>query len=197
MITSSTTTRSATDQSWAKVLGHPVRAEALRLMNQRPRSPKEIASELGVPLGTVSYHVRRLVRFGCVELVETRTGDGRRGATEHWYRALARALFTDEDWAEVPDSLKASIVGMHFRVTARLLNESVAAGVFERRPDRHHSMFHGKVDEKGWADTMALLAKTMSQVQEIEAESGERMIENGESPIPLAVQLLGFEAATS
>jgi DNA-binding transcriptional ArsR family regulator len=190
------TTRGSINQSWVKALSHPVRAEALRLMNQRPRSPKEISRELRVSIGTASYHVRELLRFGCVELVDTRTGDGRRGATEHWYRALARAIFTDEDWAEVPESVKASLVGTHFRVTARLLNESVGTGIFEKRPDRHHSIFHGKVDQKGWTDTMALLAETMTQIQEIEAESDERMIESDETPISLAVQLLGFEAAT-
>jgi DNA-binding transcriptional ArsR family regulator len=181
------------DLAFVKALSHPVRAEALRLLNQRVMSPNDLARELSVPLGTISYHVRELAKYGCIELVELVP---RRGATEHRYRALERAIFSDEDWAEVPDSVKASIVGMHFRATGKMISDSVAAGVFERRANRHHSIFETGVDEQGWNEAMALLNDTMLRMQEIEAGSRERLAQDDDAEvIPLAVSLLGFETA--
>jgi hypothetical protein len=50
-------------------------------------SPNKL-SELGDhPLGNVSYHVKELVKTGMVELVKT---EPRRGAVEHFYRAIPR-----------------------------------------------------------------------------------------------------------
>jgi hypothetical protein len=63
------------------------------MLGDRVASPKEIADETGHPLGTVSYHVRELLKLECIELVDTTP---RRGAIEHHYRALARATITVE-----------------------------------------------------------------------------------------------------
>ena len=65
------------DQRLVKAIGHPVRAEALAILNARAASPNQIARELGLDVGNVSYHVSELARQGCVELVDTRQ---RRGA---------------------------------------------------------------------------------------------------------------------
>jgi predicted transcriptional regulator len=59
------------DRQLVKALAHPVRAEALTILNTRVASPNEIAKELDLPVGNVSYHVNELEKFGCVELVKT------------------------------------------------------------------------------------------------------------------------------
>jgi DNA-binding transcriptional ArsR family regulator len=68
----------------AKGLSHPVR---LAIVNQMrlcdgTSSPKELAAQLSLPLGRVSYHVRTLRALGLLELVETIP---RRGTVEHRY----------------------------------------------------------------------------------------------------------------
>src|SRR3954451_15008353 len=72
----------------AKALAHPLRARILQRLGERVASPADLAAELGAPLGVVSYHVRMLSNYDCVELVRT---EPRRGALQHFYRATARS----------------------------------------------------------------------------------------------------------
>src|SRR6185312_16709619 len=73
------------DERVVKALGHPTRVRILGILRDRElASPVELSNELGVPLGTVGYHVRRLESLGFIELAR-RTQ--RRGAVEHHYRA--------------------------------------------------------------------------------------------------------------
>jgi predicted transcriptional regulator len=81
----------AVDPRLVKALSNGVRASALELIAAGARSPKAIATELGLDVRSVAYHVRVLKKLGCIELVETRP---RRGAVEHIYRA-ADWIFKD------------------------------------------------------------------------------------------------------
>jgi DNA-binding transcriptional ArsR family regulator len=67
-------------------LRHPVRREMLeRVVGQDGAiSPRQIAEQLGMPLSNVSYHVRVLVEFKMLQLVETRP---KRGSIQHFYEA--------------------------------------------------------------------------------------------------------------
>jgi DNA-binding transcriptional ArsR family regulator len=88
------------DARVVKALAHPTRVRILNVLRDRElASPVELSSELGVALGTIGYHVRRLELLGFIELAR-RTQ--RRGAVEHHYRAR-RVLDDAEDGvAEVP-----------------------------------------------------------------------------------------------
>jgi DNA-binding transcriptional ArsR family regulator len=77
------------DQRLAKALSSSLRAEALGLIAEGVDSPKLIAEKLGLDVRNVAYHVRVLRNLGCIELVETQP---RRGAVEHIYRLIDRAL---------------------------------------------------------------------------------------------------------
>jgi DNA-binding transcriptional ArsR family regulator len=79
------------DPRLAKALSNDVRARALELLAEGARSPKLIATELGLDLRSVAYHVRVLQKLDCIELIETRP---RRGAVEHVYRAADWVLKT-------------------------------------------------------------------------------------------------------
>ena len=83
------------DQRLVKALAHPLRVEILTILNERMASPNELSKELEEGLSQVSYHVKVLKDFECIEMVKT---EPRRGAVEHYYRATARAFLTDRDW---------------------------------------------------------------------------------------------------
>ena len=83
------------DQRLVKALAHPLRVEILTILNERMASPNELSKELEEGLSQVSYHVKVLKDFECIEMVKT---EPRRGAVEHYYRATARAFLTDSDW---------------------------------------------------------------------------------------------------
>lgn len=80
------------DQRLAKALSSSLRARALTLIADGVASPKAIAGKLGLDVRTVAYHVRVLRELGCIELAETQQ---RRGAVEHIYRVVDRALEKD------------------------------------------------------------------------------------------------------
>src|SRR4051794_21599199 len=83
----------------AKALAHPLRARILQRLGERVASPGDLALELDQPLGVVSYHVRMLRDYECVELVRT---EPRRGALQHFYRATARPALNGDDWRAPP-----------------------------------------------------------------------------------------------
>jgi DNA-binding transcriptional ArsR family regulator len=89
-------------QNRLKAMQHPLRAEAFGLIRARgPISPAEVARELEADIPTISYHVRKLSEYNCVEEVENRPV---RGVVEHFYRATDEPRLDLEDWAELSGS---------------------------------------------------------------------------------------------
>lgn len=70
----------------ARALVHPLALDVLLAYDQASEetSPSEIAAFLELPLGRISYHIRKLVDHGLLVLVRV---EPRRGALEHYYRA--------------------------------------------------------------------------------------------------------------
>src|ERR671912_2794946 len=94
------------DPRLAKALSHPMRTRILAILNERVASPNEISEMIDERLPNVSYHVRALLDLDCIELVDTAQ---RRGAIEHYYRAVVRPFFSDRDWKRLPRSARQAI----------------------------------------------------------------------------------------
>ncbi len=90
-------------QNRLKAMQHPLRAEAFRLIRESPgpRSPAEVARELEADVPTVSYHIRKLSEYNCVEEVENRPV---RGVVEHFYCATEQQRLDIEEWAELSEA---------------------------------------------------------------------------------------------
>jgi DNA-binding transcriptional ArsR family regulator len=67
-----------------KALSHRARRQILRTLHRgdEPRSPVELAKDVGVGLSSLSYHMRVLADRGMVTLKRTRPV---RGSIEHFY----------------------------------------------------------------------------------------------------------------
>src|ERR687893_2787541 len=124
------------DPRIAKALSHPMRARILGILDERVASPNEIAETIDERLPNVSYHVRALLDLGCIELVRTAQ---RRGAIEHYYRALARPFFSDRDWKRLPRSGRQAVSDVALQMVWEDTSEAMKADTFERRSDRHLS----------------------------------------------------------
>lgn len=160
------------DPRLIKALAHPLRVRILSILETRDiASPNEMADELGVSLGVMSYHVRRLHALGFLELVK-RTP--RRGAIEHHYRAKARPRVTDEGWAETPAIVKRAMVGASLAQITGYINAAANQGGFDRG-DAHLSRTVLKLDEQGWRELAGEMAEWMKRVEQMEAESLERI----------------------
>ncbi|HXV04556.1 MAG TPA: helix-turn-helix domain-containing protein [Solirubrobacterales bacterium] len=173
-----------------KALAHELRVEILAILNERMASPNELAKELNEGLSQVSYHVKVLRDYNCIELVKT---EPRRGAVEHYYRASSRAFLTDRDWPQIPDTIR---VGMSADLFQAVIDDAIAAmeeGKFDERTDRHLSWTPLILDEQGWADMRKTLDESLERVLEIHAESAKRLGKTGEQGFPASVSMLGYE----
>jgi DNA-binding transcriptional ArsR family regulator len=182
------------DRRLAKALSHPLRAHVLTILNERVASPNQIAGELKEPLGNVSYHVKTLAELGCVELVRT---EPRRGAIEHFYRAVVRPFFSDRDWKRLPASARQGISDTTLQLIWEDTSEALDAGTFDRRTDRHLSRSRLVLDDQGWSEVNELLLDTMNRVVEIEAESAKRRAGDGEPGFNTKMVLMHFESASA
>jgi DNA-binding transcriptional ArsR family regulator len=183
------------DPRLIKALAHPLRVRILSILETRDiASPNEMADELGVSLGVMSYHVRRLHALGFLELVK-RTP--RRGAIEHHYRAKARPRVTDEGWAETPSIVKRAMVGASLQQITGYINTAAGQGGFDRG-DAHLSRTVLMLDEQGWRELAGEMAKWMAHVERVEEESLKRIAEAGDDADVVAKRsaaiLMLFEA---
>ena len=164
-------TASAVDSRLAKALAHPLRVQLLAALNEGVASPNELAKRLEEPLTNVSYHVRMLHDLGCIELVET---EPRRGALEHYYRAIVRPFFGERDWKRLPKNARGSISDAVLQLVWDDAAEAIKSGLFDEREDRHLSRSVLAVDEQGWEELHDVLAETLDRAMQIQADSASR-----------------------
>jgi DNA-binding transcriptional ArsR family regulator len=164
-------TASAVDSRLAKALAHPLRVQLLAALNQGVASPNELAKKLDEPLTNVSYHVRMLHDLGCIELVET---EPRRGALEHYYRAVMRPFFGDREWKKLPQNARNSISDAVLQLVWDDAAAAIKDGSFDERDDRHLSRTVLALDEQGWQELQELVTGTLDRAMEIQAASASR-----------------------
>jgi DNA-binding transcriptional ArsR family regulator len=165
---------SEADKTLAKALSHPVRAAALTILNARVASPTEIATELELPLGNVSYHVNELEKYGCVELVRTRPN---RGALEHFYRGVTQQYLSDDFFDKLSYAVRNSLSMAGIRVIIGAIRDSVEARLFDKRTDRHVMAVTYELDGQGWKEAKQLYDDSLKRLIEIGAASEGRRVE--------------------
>jgi predicted transcriptional regulator len=103
-------------------------------MNERPWSPRELEQELGEGLSQVSYHVKVLKDFELIQLVKTEL---RRGAVEHYYKAVERAFIPSSMTKDIPQSAQRILGDDTLKEIDKDLSASLKSGRFYARPDWH------------------------------------------------------------
>jgi len=182
------------DQKLVKALAHPLRVEILTILNERMASPNELSKELDEGLSQVSYHVKVLKDFDCIEMVKT---EPRRGAVEHYYRATSRAYLTDRDWRNLPNSIKPGLSAAGLKMIVDDVVGAVNGGSFNARDDAHMSWTPGVVDQQGWEESVDLVNDTLAQIIEIHAASAKRLAKSGDEGITASVVLMNYEGLSS
>jgi hypothetical protein len=160
------------EQRLLMALRHPVRAEALSILNVRVASPAEIARELGLDVSKVAYHVSQLLAYECVELVETRRV---RGATEHFYRGVGQKYLDEDFWKKLSPNVRSAISLISLRVIFGAIRDSVKAGIFDRQKDRHLAVVTYDLDGQAWKEIGDVYNEALDRTMEIAAEAAERL----------------------
>jgi len=179
------------EQIVAKAFAHPLRVQILTVLNEKVASPNMLAQQLGESLNLVAYHVRVLEKYDCIELVDTKQ---RRGATEHFYRAIRRQFLSDEQWAKMPASLRPGVAGAVFTAVFEDIEAAAKAGTLEDVDDIHLSRTPMVLDPQGWSEVSATLKSTLDRLLAIQSESSERIAATGEPGQVAKVHLMHFRS---
>ncbi len=174
-----------------RVAAHPIRARALSILTERRASPKQIADELGEPVGNVSYHVRELEQLGLIELVDE---ERRRGAVEHFYLAVQRPRLSGADWEKLSIAERQDFSAWTLQLLLADATQSLSAGTFDARPDRHLSRTQLQLDERGWQELVAVKAEALRATQAVKEASAERLRDAGAEGFPVLASMSCFEA---
>jgi DNA-binding transcriptional ArsR family regulator len=183
---------SLVDTRLAKALSHPLRSHILAILDSRVASPREIAARLDAPLTNVSYHVRVLADLGCIELVDTAH---RRGAVEHYYRAVVRPVVGEREWARLPGSVRRDISGVGLKMIWEDVSRAVEADTFDARTGRYLTRSPLALDEQGWTDLTRMLDDLLEGSDRIAAESADRLSKSGGSGVSTMLVLMHFQSA--
>jgi DNA-binding transcriptional ArsR family regulator len=174
----------------AAIVAHPTRARAFTILNERTASPVEIAQEIGKDVGHVGYHVRKLLQLNLIELVDERPV---RGAVEHFYRALERAMVSEEESAalSVPERevFDRYIMQRLVADVARSMDENI----FAARVNHIIARTPMVVDEQGFQEMSELHTDLLERTLEVQARSAERLTKSGEDGISTISTTLLFE----
>lgn len=178
------------DRRLIRLASDPVRREVLVLLNQRSAGAGEVAAELEIDPSVAARHLEAMRDAGLIEIVGEVLN---RGAVEPRYRALVRALWSDEEWEalsrEEQQRLMAWILGMIESDT----HAAIEQGMFSERKDSHASRTVSLVDEQGWGELTRIKQEALDGIFAVQAASTERLAETSEQSIPVMSALLCFE----
>ncbi len=179
------------DQQMVSALAHPLRVKILRELEEGPNGSANLADRMGEKLGSVSYHMKVLLTFDCVELVETLP---RRGAIEHIYSLKPNGALGSRTWKAVPPPLRTRYAGTTLAGFTERAVEALDAGTAESREGSGVTWLPITVDEQGWKDLRLIFGNIEERFRAVADKSAER-IGSPSDGIPVIVAVAAFEMA--
>jgi hypothetical protein len=142
-----------------------------------------------VRLNLVSYHTQKLFDAGYLQLVRT---ERKRGAHQHFYRAVAAGEIQDGDWEDLPTRLRRVLLRRTMDEMFKEAGDALPRGGMDRR-DTHMSRSFLTLDEQGRAALASLLHTTFQTALEIQEESRRR---DAADQMPCELIVMSFEPAS-
>jgi hypothetical protein len=183
----------------AEAVRHPIRVRILEVLNEQDMSPTQFVKQgyadfyfgRRPDVSHVAYHFRELAEFGCLEGVEwQRSG----GSVATIYRGVARAEFIGDEWARLsPDEQRTMSRAVAQGLIARI-DGALSAQTFNSRNDRHLWWFAMELDERGWAETGAVMAEAFASIDRIRHEAATRLKSSSEPALTATASVLFFES---
>jgi hypothetical protein len=181
------------DQRLVRAIAHPLRIQILDILSERVASPNLISEELETGLTDVAYHTRALDRFGCLELVGTAR---RRGATEHFYKALPDSFVGAPSWRNVPRSVRGGVSGATLQTFLNKAAAALDAGTLDGRDDTILRWMPLLLDRTGWKEVVAIMEEATNLILAAHLRSQDRLAHAGpQDAISAVIGLATFETA--
>jgi hypothetical protein len=178
------------DRQLKDLASDSVRLNALAILNERTAGAKELAATLGVDAATMGDQLEKMREQGLIEVVGKASGEG---ATDPRYRALVRALWSNEEWTALSIEERRQLSAWLVEMVAAGAAEALDAGTFNARDDTHASHTVSVVDEWGWRELTRIQNEALEASFAIQAKSAERLAESGEDGIRVMSAMLCFE----
>lgn len=187
-------------------LAHPVRLRILDVLSEEPMSPVRFLDEGFSPiefdkrergLSYIAYHFRELEKAECIELIERNPV---RGATEHVYRSIQRAFFSDDEFESLPFEKRKALSKSSLQAFIAKTDRAIQSGTFDSHSDRTMVWTSCKVDQEGWERIRDILGDAFLRAEEERKEAELRLCDQrsaganeGAEGMPFTFALLGFE----
>lgn len=183
-------------QRLAVVFAIELRLKIVTELYQREMSPMQFYEEFGGgTLSRVSQNFERLERHGWLRPTGTKgPGGGRRGGTEHFYRATELAYFDQETWAALPYSIRVAFSWNIFGQIAAPLREAIEADAFDIRPSYGFSTEKLRLDQLGRTRVIAAVIEAFESFYEEQHDARMRVCRTGEQLIRANVVQLAFDS---
>jgi DNA-binding transcriptional ArsR family regulator len=161
----------------------------LTLITERGEaSPVEMSRALDQKLATVSHHTRVLRDSGYITLSRT---EPRRGAVEHYYRAVAAPFLDDEQWGLLPIPARRRVSAQLFR---QVFRDGAAAGQhggFDAS-GAHIARKMLDLDARGWRELSRAVLTLLRRAEVIQARSDARRRSDDDESAPSELAILHF-----
>ena len=187
-------------------LAHPVRLRILDVLSEEAMSPVRFLDAGLSPiefdkrergLSYIAYHFRELEKAGCIELIAR---NPRRGATEHVYRTIQRAFFSDEDFESLPAKNRQALSKSSLQAFIAKTDRAIQSGTFDNHPDRTMVWTSCSVDQEGWDEIRDIFGDAFHRAEKAREEAELRLRDQkaagaeGANGMPFTFALLGFES---
>lgn len=174
-------------------LNHPLRVEILEILNQQESSPSQLAGILDESLPKAAYHAKILHKCGCIELTRTKQ---KRGAVEHFYRALPESFIGHQLWRSVPRSLKGSVIMASLKSFTGELIAALKAGASDQG-DTTLSAVTLSLDAAGRQEAATVMRDALSALEVLDKQSRKRAAPSGSSLRPFMGAVAFFTTASA
>lgn len=166
----------------------------LPVLNGHSGTRRGIARDLDRDKRHVDYHMDRLHKLDCVEIVHTRTTP--RGV-EHKYTATRRPVLAADAWDQLDDKAKREISVTLMRLVSSDIAESMEEGTFFDPDDNHISRMPMTVDPAGWKEVDDLLDGVSEELIRIQERCRERGDLDSPEALLTRVMMVNFRYPTA
>jgi DNA-binding transcriptional ArsR family regulator len=192
------------EKTRAEVLSHPLRVRMLEIANERDISAVSFVRgryAAGLlehlderdAISHVSYHLHRLEKRACVELIDQSMSNG---SIESLYRGTARAYFTDDEWKTFDKERRRELTGVVLQGLMARAESAVIEDTFDSRLDRWLVWVQMDADDESWSELSALCQEMMDKVEALRQAGEARLGESTEKieTSPITWGMLSFES---
>jgi DNA-binding transcriptional ArsR family regulator len=165
------------EEEFAEAASHPIAAQALKMMRQRPTTASEVAAALGEPLEEVARHLADLRRNGLISITATREVEGR---SEPLYHGPFVPFLDKEEWGELDPTERRFQLQQIVNLLMHDIDAALEAQTLDAWPDFHLCRVPLQMDEQGWQEVRALFDEALLSSVRISEEAAERLRRSGE-----------------